>query len=47
MVSSSVGVLKEVSCKRWIIVGFGEEVGRKVVSFVSERGSMLEESQSG
>ena len=47
MVLSSVGTLKEVCCKRWISVGFGEEVGRKVVSFVSERGVMLEESQSG
>ena len=47
MVSSSVGVLKEVSYKRWIIVGFGEEVGREVVSFVFEGGGKLEESQSG
>ena len=46
MVSSSVGGLKEVFCKCWISVGFGEEVGREVVSFVSERGGMLEESQS-
>ena len=27
MVSSSVGVLKEARCKRWISIGFGEEVG--------------------
>ena len=44
MVSSSVGVLKEIPCKRGIIVGFGEEVGWKVVSFMSERGVVLEES---
>ena len=47
MVSSSVGVLKEALCKRWISVGFGEEVGREVVSFVSERSVMLEESKIG
>ena len=47
MVSSGVGILKEVCCERWISGGFGEEVGREVVSFVSERGGMLEESQSG
>ena len=47
MVSSSVGVLKEVCCKRRISVGFGKEVGREAVSFVSERGGKLEESQSG
>ena len=47
MVSSSVGVVKEVCCKHWIGVGLGEEVGREVVSFVSERGGTVEESQSG
>ena len=47
MVSSSVGILKEACCKRRISGGFGEEVGRKVVSFVSKRGVVLEESQSG
>ena len=47
MVSSSVGILKEVCCKRRISGGFSEEVGRKVVSFVSEGGGKLEESQSG
>ena len=47
MVSSSVGVLKEVVCKLRISGGFGEEVGRKVVSFVSVGGGKLEESQSG
>ena len=47
MVSSSVGTLKEVCCKLRISGGFGEEVGREVVSFVSERGGMLEELKSG
>ena len=47
MVSSSVGILKEVCCTRRISVGCGEEVGREVVSFVSEGGGKLEEPQSG
>ena len=47
MVSSGVGILKEVCCKRRVSGGFGEEVGREVVSFVFERGGKLEESQSG
>ena len=47
MVSSSVGGPKEIFCKCWISVGFGEEIGREVVSFVSEGGGKLEKSQSG
>ena len=47
MVSSGVGILKEVCCKRRISRGFGEEVRREVVTFMSERGVILEESQSG
>ena len=47
MVSSSVGIVKEVCCKLWISVGFGEEIGREVVSLLSEWGGMLEESKSG
>ena len=39
MVSSSVGGPKEVFCKRWISVGFGEEVGREVVETKGRRWS--------
>ena len=47
MVTSSVGILKEVCCERRISVGLGEEVGREVVSLLFEWGSMLEESKGG
>ena len=47
MVSSGVGIPKEVCCERRIRGGFGEKVGREVVSFVFEGGGKLEESQSG
>ena len=47
MGTSCVSASEEIVCKHWVSVSFGEEVGREVVSFVSEGGGKLEESQSG
>ena len=47
MGASRVIVSEEIVCKRGVIICSYEEVGREVVSFMSERGGMLEESKSG
>ena len=47
MVSSGVSATKKSVCERWVSVSFGEEIGREVVPFLSEGGSVLEESKSG
>ena len=41
---SSVIAMKEVVCKLWVSISFGEKIGREVVSLLFERGSMLEKS---
>ena len=47
MGTSCVSAMEEIVCKHWVSVCFGEEVGREVVSFLSEWGGLLEESKGG